>query len=228
MKIRTLFLLISFSFTPVAFSSGGIPTIDGAAIAQSAQILNEAKNQLKELQDQVKTAKNQLADFQKEAEATKKRLEGYSDFSSYFDSSSSYLKNTLDDVKKDVSSKDLMDYFSDNNIQVKEGSGLEAVYKSKVEEIKTYERLQDNLTSQTKKMDRLQRDFENATTPQQKQDILNTLQMENLKMDTTLKAVDYEMKKKKEAAEIAQNELQRSYMEKEMKTPEIKGSFKLN
>lgn len=220
-------LLSSVLASPVVFG-GGIPTIDGAAIAQSAQILNEAKNQLKELQDQVKTAKNQLADFKKEAEETKRRLEGYTDFSSYFDSSSAYLKDTLNDVKKDITSKDLSDFFNDNNIQVEDGSGLESIYKAKVEEIKTYERLQDNLTTQTKKMDRLQRDFESATTPQQKQDILNTLQMENLKMDTTLKAVDYELRKQKETQQIKENELQRKYMENEMKTPEIKGSFNLN
>lgn len=220
-------LLSSALASPVVFG-GGIPTIDGAAIAQSAQILNEAKNQLKELQDQVKTAKNQLADFQKEAEETKRRLEGYTDFGSYFDSSSAYLKDTLNDVKKDITSKDLSDFFNDNDIKVEDGSGLESIYKAKVEEIKTYERLQDNLTTQAKKMDRLQRDFESATTPQQKQDILNTLQMENLKMDTTLKAVDYELKKQKETQQIKENELQRKYMENEMKTPEIKGSFNLN
>lgn len=220
-------LLSSVLVSPVVFS-GGIPTIDVAAIAQSAKILKEAKNQLKEMQNQVKTAKNQLSDFKKEAEETKRRLEGYTDFSRYFDSSSSYLKETLNDVKKDITSKDLSDFFNDNNIKVEDSSGLESIYKAKVEEIKKYERLQDNLTTQAKNMDRLQRDFESAITPQQKQDILNTLQMENIKMDTTLKVVDYQLEKQKQAQQIKENELHRRYMENELKTPEIRGSFDIN
>ena len=223
---KTMIALLISGFMGSAVAE--IPVIDPTAIAQATALVAEAKNQLKELQDQVNTAKNQLADFQKEAEATKKRLEGYSDFSSYFDSSSAYLKNTLDDAAKSISSQDLDNYYKSNNINdVKQGSGLEAVYKSKIEKIKTYERLQDNLSKQTNKMDRLQRDFENATTPQQKQDILNTVQMEKLKMDVTMQSVNFELQKQKEQEQIIDNEVQREYMRNENKSPEINGEVSL-
>lgn len=227
MNKKIIAIALSLSFVSVS-SFAGIPVIDPTAIAQATAMVNEAKNQLVELKSQVETAKNQLKEFQNEAEATKKRLEGYSDFSSYFDSSSSYLKDTLNETMQDVSSQDLSNYFSQNNISVESGSGVEAVYKSKIEKIKTYERLQDNLSKQTLKMDRLQRDFEKATTPQQKQDILNTVQMEKLKMDTTMQSVNFELNKQSEQEKIEDNEVQRKYIESENKTPSIKGSFDLN
>lgn len=224
---KTMIVLLISSFMGSAVAA--IPVIDPTAIAQATALVAEAKNQLKELQDQVNTAKSQLDDFRKEAEATKKRLEGYSDFSSYFDSSSAYLKNTLEDATKSITSQDLDDYYKSNNINdVKKGSGLETIYKEKVEQIKTYERLQNNLSEQTKKMDRLQRDFENATTPQQKQDILNAVQMEKLKMDVTMQAVNYELQKKNEENTVRENELKRNYMGSEMKVPNINGDFSLN
>lgn len=225
--IIALTLATSFVFSSVSFA-GGIPVIDGASIAESIKMVQEAQKQLKELQDQVKTAKTQLEDFRKEAEETKKRLEGYANFDNIFDSSTEFLKETLKDYEKELSRTEIDDYFKSKGIDVKEDSELKAQYERKIEQIKRNERTQERLTEQSKRMDRLQREFERATTPQKREEILNTIQLENLKMQNTMKAVEFEIKKQEQENEILENEALKASFNKEFEKPKVKGYFEIN
>ncbi|HAT5579043.1 TPA: hypothetical protein SMT61_003592 [Proteus mirabilis] len=220
-------LATSFIFSPVSFA-GGIPVIDGASIAESIKMVQEAQKQLKELQDQVKTAKTQLEDFRKEAEETKKRLEGYTNFDNIFDSSTEFLKETLKDYEKELSRTEIDDYLKSKGIDVKEDSELKAQYERKIEQIKRNERTQERLTEQSKRMDRLQREFERATTPQKREEILNTIQLENLKMQNTMKAVELEIRKQEQENEIIESEALKASVSKEFEKPKITGYFNIN
>ncbi|WHT81968.1 type IV secretion system protein [Providencia rettgeri] len=226
-NIITLTLLASFVFSPLSFA-GGIPTIDVAAIAEAEKMLLEARNQLKELQTQVATAKSQLDDFRKEAEETKKRLEGYTDFSNIFDSSTEYLKDTLNDFKSDIKQVEIDDYLKSKGVDVQDNTELKADYERKVEQIKRYEKIQTNLESQSTKLDKLQREFRDATTPQKREEILNTIQLENLKMQNTMKTVELEMKKQEQENKILESEAMKASMDNEFKKPSIKGYFDIN
>lgn len=226
-NIITLTLLVSFVFSPLSFA-GGIPTIDVAAIAEAEKMLLEARNQLKELQTQVATAKSQLDDFRKEAEETKKRLEGYTDFSNIFDSSTEYLKDTLNDFKSDIKQVEIDDYLKSKGVDVQDNTELKADYERKVEQIKRYEKIQTNLESQSTKLDKLQREFRDATTPQKREEILNTIQLENLKMQNTMKTVELEMKKQEQENKILESEAMKASMDNEFKKPSIKGYFDIN
>ncbi|HHR6469815.1 TPA: type IV secretion system protein [Providencia alcalifaciens] len=222
-----LTLAASFIFSPISFA-GGIPVIDAAGLAESVKMVMEAQNQLKELQDQVKTAKSQLDDFRKEAEETKKRLEGYANFDNIFDSSTEFLKDTLKDYEKEISKGEVDDYLKSKGIDVKDDTELKAQYERKIEQIKRNEKTQERLMQQSKKMDKLQREFETATTPQKREEILNTIQLENLKMQNTMKAVELEIKKQEEENKILENEALKASVSKEFEKPKIKGYFDIN
>lgn len=226
-NIIALSVLVSFTFSPLSFA-GGIPTIDVAAIAESVKMLEEARNQLNELKTQVATAKSQLDSFVKEAEDTKRRLEGYTDFSNIFDSSTEYLKDTLNDFKSDIKQVEIDDYLKSKSVDVKDDTELKADYERKVEKIKRYEKIQTNLESQSSKLDKLQREFKSATTPQKREEILNTIQLENLKMQNTMKTVELEMKKQEQENQILESEALKASMDKEFKKPSIKGYFEIN
>lgn len=225
-NIIALSVLVSFTFSPLSFA-GGIPTIDVAAIAESVKMLEEARNQLNELKTQVATAKSQLDSFVKEAEDTKRRLEGYTDFSNIFDSSTEYLKDTLNDFKSDIKQVEIDDYLKSKGVDVKDDTELKADYERKVEKIKRYEKIQTNLESQSSKLDKLQREFKSATTPQKREEILNTIQLENLKMQNTMKTVELEMKKQEQEQEIEKKEAVVKYLNSEMETFKPKGFIDL-
>lgn len=221
-----LTLAASFIFSPISFA-GGIPVIDAAGLAESVKMVMEAQNQLKELQDQVKTAKSQLDDFRKEAEETKKRLEGYANFDNIFDSSTEFLKDTLKDYEKEISKGEVDDYLKSKGIDVKDDTELKAQYERKIEQIKRNEKTQERLMQQSKKMDKLQREFETATTPQKREEILNTIQLENLKMQNTMKAVELEIKKQEQENEMERKEAVIKYLNSEVKPVKPKGFIDL-
>lgn len=226
-KIVTALLLV-FACSSSSVYASGIPVIDAASIAESVKMLAEAQKQLKELQEQVATAKNQLEDFRKEAEETKKRLEGFTDFGNIFDSSTAYLKDTLKDIQGDLSDADYYDWQAKQKIETEKGSGLEAEYQRRAAKIHRYEKMQDNLTVQSAKLDSLQREFKDATTPQKREEVLNTIQLENLKMQNTMKAVEFEMKKQEQEDAVAEKEALKKHMAEQMESPKITGYFALD
>lgn len=226
-KIITALLLV-FTCSSSSVYASGIPVIDAASIAESVKMLAEAQKQLKELQEQVATAKSQLDDFRKEAEETKKRLEGFTDFGNIFDSSTAYLKDTLKDIQGDLSDADYYDWQAKQKIETEKGSGLEAEYQRRAAKIHRYEKMQDNLTVQSAKLDSLQREFKDATTPQKREEVLNTIQLENLKMQNTMKAVEFEMKKQEQEDAVAEKEALKKHMAEQMESPKITGYFPLD
>lgn len=224
--ITALFVIFTCSINSVY--ADGIPTFDALNVQQSVKMVAEAQKQLKELQEQVATAKSQLDDFRKEAEETKKRLEGFTDFGNIFDSSTAYLKDTLKDIQGDLSDADYYDWQAKQKIETEKGSGLEAEYQRRAAKIHRYEKMQDNLKVQSAKLDSLQREFKDATTPQKREEVLNTIQLENLKMQNTMKAVEFEMKKQEQEDAVAEKEALNKYMDEQMKTPTMKGFFTLD
>ncbi|MEG9385077.1 type IV secretion system protein [Morganella morganii] len=226
-KIITALLLV-FTCSSSSVYASGIPVIDAASIAESVKMLAEAQKQLKELQEQVATAKSQLEDFRKEAEETKKRLEGFTDFGNIFDSSTAYLKDTLKDIQGDLSDADYYDWQAKQKIETEKGSGLEAEYQRRAAKIHHYEKMQDNLTVQSAKLDSLQREFKDATTPQKREEVLNTIQLENLKMQNTMKAVEFEIKKQEQEDAVAEKEALKKHMAEQMESPKITGYFSLD
>ncbi|HED3891543.1 TPA: hypothetical protein R4229_003977 [Morganella morganii] len=224
--IMALFVIFTCSVSSVY--ADGIPTFDALNVQQSVKMVAEAQKQLEELKEQVATAKSQLEDFRKEAEETKKRLEGFTDFGNIFDSSTAYLKDTLKDIQGDLSDADYYDWQAKQKIETEKGSGLEAEYQRRAAKIHRYEKLQDNLTLQSAKMDSLQREFKGATTPQKREEILNTIQLENLSMQNTMKAVEFEMKKQEQEDAIAEKEALKKHMAEQMEAPKITGYFPLD
>lgn len=224
--ITALFVIFTCSVSSVY--ADGIPTFDALNVQQSVKMVAEAQKQLKELQEQVATAKSQLEDFRKEAEETKKRLEGFTDFGNIFDSSTAYLKDTLKDIQGDLSDADYYDWQAKQKIETEKGSGLEAEYQRRAAKIHRYEKMQDNLTVQSAKLDSLQREFKDATTPQKREEVLNTIQLENLKMQNTMKAVEFEMKKQEQEDAVAEKEALKKHMAEQMESPKITGYFPLD
>lgn len=198
MKMNAAILIFSCLTYNVCYA--GIPVIDAGSIAQSTALVIEAKNQLKELQDQVKTAKSQLDDFKKEAQDTKRRLEGFTDYSNIFGSAESYLKDTLSDATKEITNMDALK--AEHGIEVSSGTQLSRDYETKLKKLERYENLQKVLEKQSGKLDKLQRNFSDAETPQQREEILNNLQLENMKMQNTLTSVQLAMSQEKESADI--------------------------
>lgn len=198
MKIKLVALLVSVIITHHA--GAVISVFDAGSIAQSAALVAEAGKQLKELQDQVKTAKNQLEDFRREAEDTKKRLEGFSDYSNIFGSAETYLNDTLNQAKKKITNMDSLK--SQHGINAASDTQLSKEYEVKIKKIERYETMEKNLVAKSKKLDRLQRKFSEAKTPQQREEILNNLQLENMKMQNTLVAFDLAMKQEHTSAAI--------------------------
>lgn len=170
----------------------GIPVIDASSIAQSAMLVTEAKNQLTELKEQLSTAKNQLLDFQKEAEATKKRLEGYTDYSSIFGSADSYLKKNSDELMN--SGVENLDGLRKKYDLESSSSAMQKKYDSLLQRINSMEVHNERLNKKSKEMNALQEQFSNATTPQEKSDISNQLQTENINMQFIISQYDLEEK----------------------------------
>ncbi|MDE9544134.1 type IV secretion system protein [Xenorhabdus bovienii] len=223
--IIALTVATSFIFSPMTFAA--FPVTDVLGLAESVKMIMEAQKQLKELQDQVKTAKSQLDDFRKEAEETKKRLEGYTNFDNIFDSSTEFLKDMLKDYEKEISKREVDDYLNSKGIEVKDNTELKAQYERKIEQIKRNEKTQQRLESQSKRLDKLQREFERATTPQKREEILNTIQLENLKMQNTMKVVELEIEKQEQENEIVRKEAVIKYLNSEVKPVKPKGFIDL-
>lgn len=196
MKMVTFILTVILSKQVCA----GIPVIDASSIAQSAMLVTEAKNQLTELKEQLSTAKNQLLDFQKEAEATKKRLEGYTDYSSIFGSADSFLKKNSDELMN--SGVENLDGLRKKYDFESSSSTMQKKYDSLLQRINSMEVHNERLNKKSKEMNALHKQFSNATTPQEKADISNQLQTENINMQFIISQYDLEEKAIKNKDEI--------------------------
>ncbi|WGM13869.1 type IV secretion system protein (plasmid) [Arsenophonus nasoniae] len=220
MKKRLIALILAQIF--LNFSHAAIPVLDLKAIAEAQRMFEQAKKQLSELEEQVKTAKSQLDSFKKEAELTKKRFEGYSDFTAIFGSASAYLKDNLTEIKKGLSDADWQKIKKENDLDFsREGemTAIEKNIKAKFEQTKRLEKMTDVLMKKTEKLDSLQKAFKNATTPQQREEVLNTLQLENQAMQNTLASVNLEIQRQEKIEQIEKQKLDYQYSKSQFRKP---------
>ncbi|MEX9450938.1 type IV secretion system protein [Proteus mirabilis] len=215
-------LLISMGLSPMSFGEG-IPTFDVVQMQKSMEMINEARNQLKELQEQVATAKSQLKAFEEEARLLKGDPTQLLD--NIFDSSTAYLNNALEDSQKAVSEREVDDYLKSKGITAEDGTELKADYERKIQQIKRMESLQSNIESRAKRMEKLQAKFNNTELQKEREQIIAQIQIENVNMQNTMKAVELEMKKQEQENKIIESEALKASMDNEFKKPKIKGYF---
>lgn len=209
MKYFILPLVAAISFNSVA---SGIPVVDVAAIAKTVQ---EGLTRAQEAASNLKQLKDQYEQSIKYAEEQKKRLEGFTDFSNGFDSSSSYLKDSLNDITKDASTN--LSGMRNTYGLSSSSSNIQARYDATLKKIKIYEDFNDSLQTRAKRMQTLQDSFSAATTPQEKADLANQLNTEKLTLDMQIKQYDIA-----ERQLSAQNEAEYEKLRKES----IGGMFK--
>lgn len=215
-------LLISMGLSPMSFGDG-IPTFDVVQMQKSMEMINEARNQLKELQEQVATAKSQLKAFEEEAKLLKGDPTRLLD--NIFDSSTAYLNNALEDSQKAVSEREVDDYLKSKGITAEDGTELKADYERKIQQIKRMESMQSNIESRAKRMEKLQDKFNNTELQKEREQIIAQIQIENVNMQNTMKAVELEMKKQEQENKIIESEALKASMDNEFKKPNIKGYF---
>ncbi|MGL5290034.1 MAG: type IV secretion system protein [Aeromonas sp.] len=159
--------------------AAGIPVVDVAAIAKTVEEgltrAQEAKAQL----DQAMADYNQAKGI---GEAAQKRFEGYSDFSNVFDTAASFMKENVSDLAKPDDIGALRDEYG----VVSKDPAVQEKYDGMLKEISLYDNFNKSLIKTSKQLDDLQGDFAAATTPQQKEDISNQLQMEMLKQQAVM------------------------------------------
>ena len=199
-KLACIFLLASISGQVIA---SGIPTVDVAAIAKTVE---EGLTRAKEAANQLNQLKEQYEQQMKYAEDQKQRLEGFTDFSSGFDSASSYMKDSLssitDDAKSDLSG--LRDKYGLSSSD----STAQARYDGLLQKIKIYDDFNDSLRDRANRITSLQNDFSSADTPQKKADLANQLSTEKMTLDMQIKQFDL-AERQMESAENARYEVER-------------------
>ena len=199
-KLAYVVLLASLSGQVMA---SGIPTVDVAAIAKTVE---EGLTRAQEAANQLNQLKEQYEQQIKYAEDQKQRLEGFTDFSSGFDSASSYMKDSLssitDDAKSDLSG--LRDKYGLSSSD----STAQARYDGLLQKIKIYDDFNDSLRDRANRITSLQNDFSSADTPQKKADLANQLSTEKMTLDMQIKQFDL-AERQMESAENARYEVER-------------------
>lgn len=199
---RLAYVVLLASLSGQAMASG-IPTVDVAAIAKTVE---EGLTRAQEAANQLNQLKEQYEQQIKYAEDQKQRLEGFTDFSSGFDSASSYMKDSLssitDDAKSDLSNlRDKYGLSSSNSV-------AQARYDGLLQKIKIYDDFNDSLRDRANRITSLQNDFSSADTPQKKADLANQLSTEKMTLDMQIKQFDL-AERQMESAENARYEVER-------------------
>lgn len=178
----------------------GIPVVDAASIAKTVE---EGLNRAAEAAKQLEQLKQQYEQAIKYAEEQKKRLEGFTDLSHGFDSTSSYMKDSLSSItnsaKSNLNSLRSQYELSSNVAETQQR------YDAILAKIKFYENFNNEMQERAKRLTTLQKEFASADTPQKKADLSNQLNTEKLTMELQLKQYDI-AEKQLEAERKAQHE----------------------
>ncbi|EBG4516807.1 conjugal transfer protein TrbJ [Salmonella enterica] len=200
MKIKLISTLIVLSLTSGFAVASGIPVVDVASIAKTVE---EGINRAQEAANQLSQLKDQYEQSIKYAEAQKERLEGFTDFSSGFDSASSYMKDSLsnitDGAKSDLSGLRGQYGLSSND------STTQARYDGLLQKIKFYDDFNKSMRERANRITGLQNAFSGADTPQKKADLANQLNTEQMTLDMQIKQYDL-AERQMESAESARQE----------------------
>ncbi|EAZ4194922.1 conjugal transfer protein TrbJ [Salmonella enterica] len=183
-------------FSAPAFSTG-IPVVDVTAIAKTVQEgllrAQEAKAALDQAMREYEQAKNI-------GEDAKRRFEGYSDYSNLFDTASSYMKGNLSELAKPDNIGSLRQQYG----LVSNEPAVQSKYDGMLQKISLYDNFNKQLTDNSRQLDSLQGRFSSATTPQQKQDIANQIQLEMVKQNSVMQQYEFAQAKIEKEEEIKQ------------------------
>lgn len=199
-KLLTILLSGILTVTSPSLFASGIPVVDAASIAKTVE---EGLNRAAEAAKQLEQLKQQYEQAIKYAEEQKKRLEGFTDFSHGFDSTSSYMKDSLSSItnsaKSNLNSLRSQYELSSNVAETQQR------YDAILAKIKFYENFNNEMQERAKRLTTLQKEFASADTPQKKADLSNQLNTEKLTMELQLKQYDI-AEKQLEAERKAQHE----------------------
>lgn len=196
--IHICLLAILSSFNAVA----AIPVVDPASIAKTVE---EGINRAKEAAANLQQLKEQYEQTIKYAEEQKRRLEGFTDFSNGFDTASSYMKNSLNDIASEshIGLDDLRKKYTLSSTD----SSAQNRYDAVLQKINFYEQFNKSLQQRAERVQTLQGLFSSAQTPQQKTDLANQLNTEKLTLEMQIKQYDL-AERQMEASEAARKESQ--------------------
>ncbi len=183
-KLLTIVLSGILTVTsPSLFAS--IPVVDASSIAKTVE---EGLNRAAEAAKQLEQLKQQYEQAIKYAEEQKKRLEGFTDFSHGFDSTSSYMKDSLSSITN--SAKSNLNSLRSQYELSSNAAETQQRYDAILAKIKFYENFNNEMQERAKRITNLQKDFASADTPQKKADLSNQLNTEKLTMELQLKQYD--------------------------------------
>lgn len=205
-KRKLLAIIVSFSFVTVGYSSG-IPVVDVASIAKTVE---EGLTRAHEAAQQYEQLKREYDQSVKYAEEQKKRLEGFTNFNSGFDTASSYMKQQLKDLtdtkQYDVDSE--LDKFGLNSSE-----SIKARLEGGAAKVKFFDAYNVELKDRATKLEILQSKYNEATTPQQKTDLTNQLQTEQINMQYFMKQNELAEKQMEQQDRLRQEQLRKQWME---------------
>ncbi|EFA9346573.1 MULTISPECIES: type IV secretion system protein [Escherichia] len=199
MKLIYICLLVALSsFNAVA----AIPVVDPASIAKTVE---EGISRAKEAAANLQQLKEQYEQTIKYAEEQKRRLEGFTDFSNGFDTASSYMRNSLNDIASE--SHIGLDSLRKKYALSSTDSAAQNRYDAVLQKINFYEQFNKSLQQRAERVQTLQGLFSSAQTPQQKTDLANQLNTEKLTLEMQIKQYDL-AERQMEASEAARKESQ--------------------
>ncbi|MED9207405.1 type IV secretion system protein [Escherichia marmotae] len=199
MKLIYICLLVALSsFNAVA----AISVVDPASIAKTVE---EGISRAKEAAANLQQLKEQYEQTIKYAEEQKRRLEGFTDFSNGFDTASSYMRNSLNDIASE--SHIGLDSLRKKYALSSTDSAAQNRYDAVLQKINFYEQFNKSLQQRAERVQTLQGLFSSAQTPQQKTDLANQLNTEKLTLEMQIKQYDL-AERQMEASEAARKESQ--------------------
>ncbi len=205
-KKSLISILFSLSLTSVSHSSG-VPVVDVASIAKTVE---EGVTRAKEAAQQYEQLKREYEQSVKYAEEQKKRLEGFTNFNSGFDTASSYMKQQLNDIadpkKYDIDSE--LDKFGLNDSE-----SIKARLEGAAAKVKFFDAYNLELKDRATKLESLQSKYHQATTPQQKADLTNQLQTEQINMQYFMKQNELAEKQMEQQDKLRQEQLRKQWMD---------------
>lgn len=206
-------LIVSLTLGSIGASfAQGIPVYDNAQVVLEQQNfmkqMVEVANQLETARNQWETAKNQLSSFQAEALEMKKRMEGVTGFVDGFSSGDlDKILNLMDSI--DASYID--DFMASNNLKF-DDEQMRKNFTRDAELHAKYDALSQSLKEKDEEINKLRQRFASANTPQQREEISNSIALENSKMDNVRKTAEYELKKSEIEAKAQKDAEYNDYM----------------
>ncbi|EGH9360838.1 plasmid conjugal transfer protein [Salmonella enterica] len=199
-----LFLASCFSLNGTA----GILVYDPTAVAKT---VDEGLTRAQEAAKQYEQLKQEYEQSVRYAEEQKKRLEGFTNFNTGFDTASSYMKDRLTDLT-DVKSYDVDSELDKFNLN--DSESIKARLEGAAAKVKFLDSYNDDLKNRASKLESLQNKFNQATTPQQKADLTNQLQTEQINMQYFMKQNELAEKQMEQQDKLRQEQIRKEWMEK--------------